>query len=359
MEIQSALQQLLDGNNLSQESMALVMRTIMTGQASPAQIAGFLIALRAKGESVDEIVAAARTLRDFGDKIAVSGQHLVDTCGTGGDAQGTFNISTASAFVAAAAGAVVAKHGNRSVSSRSGSADVLEAAGVNVDLSAQQVARCIEELGIGFFYAPLFHGAMKHAADTRKELGVRTLFNLLGPLSNPASAPNQVLGVFSKNLLEPMAQVLQQLGSRHVLVVHSEDGLDEISIGAPTWITEFREGWFRSYSVAPEQFGLQHASLAQIRADSPQQSLGMILDIFAGKPGPGRDIVSLNAGAAIYAAGLTESLEAGVARALKVLDEGSARLKLNALVQLSRSMKNPSAQNLPDQPLERKSQAPL
>jgi anthranilate phosphoribosyltransferase len=342
MEIPSALQQLLERKNLSPESMSRVMRTIMSGAATPAQIAGFLVALRSKGETVDEIAAAAQVLREFATKIPVSGEPLVDTCGTGGDASGTFNISTASAFVVAAAGGIVAKHGNRSVSSRSGSADVLEAAGVNLDLSPEQVARCIEETGIGFLFAPVFHGAMKFAAAPRKEMGVRTLFNLLGPLSNPAGAPNQVLGVFAEQWLEPMARVLERLGSRHSLVVHAEDGLDEISIAAPTRIAELRDGWFRTYTVTPEHFGLRRAPLTHILADGPQASLGMIIDIFAGSKGPGRDIVAMNAGAAIYAAGLVGSLEAGVERAEQVIGDGSARLKLNALVKWSRSAKPPA-----------------
>lgn len=340
MELQSALLKLLERKNLTAETMSRVMRTIMAGGATPAQIAGFLVALRSKGETVDEIVAAAEVLREFGTAISVSGEHLIDTCGTGGDQSGTFNVSTASAFVVAAAGGIVAKHGNRSVSSRSGSADVLEAAGVNLDLTPEEVARCIQETGIGFLYAPVFNGAMKFAAGPRKEMGVRTLFNLLGPLSNPARAPNQVLGVFAADWQEPMARVLQRLGSRHVLVVHAEDGLDEISIAAPTRIAELRDGWFRTYRVTPEQFGLKCAPLTHILADGPQASLGMIIEIFAGTHGPGRDIVAMNAGAAIYAAGLASSLEAGVERALAVIDSGAARIKLNALVKWSRAVGN-------------------
>lgn len=338
MEIQFALQQLLEKKNLSAESMKSVMQTVMSGGATPAQIAGFLIALRFKGETVDEITAAAQTLRELASRIPVSGEHLIDTCGTGGDASGTFNISTASAFVVAAAGGTVAKHGNRSVSSQSGSADVLEAAGVNLNLSPEQVAHCVDETGIGFLFAPVFHGAMKFAAGPRKEMGVRTLFNLLGPLSNPAAAPNQLLGVFAEDLLESMVRVLERLGSRHVLVVHAEDGLDEISIAAPTRIAELCEGWFRTYTVTPEQFGLRRTPLTAILADGPQASLGMMIDIFAGQKGAARDIVALNAGAAIYAAGLVGSIGAGVKRAQQVMDDGGARRKLNALVKLSRSM---------------------
>jgi len=340
MEIQLALQTILDGKDLNAEGMRSVMHTIMSGKATAAQIAAFLTALRCKGETVEEITAAAQTMRELAARIPVSNEHLIDTCGTGGDGSGTFNISTASAFVAAAAGAVVAKHGNRSVSSRSGSADVLEAAGVNLDLDPGQVAQCIEKAGIGFLFAPVFHGAMKHAAGPRKEMGVRSLFNLLGPLCNPAGARNQVLGVFSADLLEPMARVLERLGSRHVLVVHADDGLDEISIAGPTRIAELRDGWFRSYRVTPEALGLVRAPLTRIMADGPQESLGTIIEVFAGEKGPARDVVVMNAGAAIYAAGLANSIKAGVRRAEQVIDDGSARLKLNALVKLSRSMQS-------------------
>ena len=242
MEMQAAIRRLTEHHDLSSDEMTDVMRLIMTGQATPAQIGGFLIGLRMKGETVDEIAAAASVMRELATPVPVCGDHLVDTCGTGGDGASTFNISTASALVTAAAGARVAKHGNRSVSSSCGSADVLEAAGVNLDLDADQVARCVEKIGVGFLFAPKHHSAMKHAIGPRKEMGVRTLFNLLGPLTNPAAAPNQVLGVFSAEWLEPLAQVLGKLGSKHVLVVHADDGLDEISIGASTRVAELKAG---------------------------------------------------------------------------------------------------------------------
>ncbi len=346
-DISSVLQQLLENKDLSAEQMSTVMRMIMSGEATSAQIAGFLIALRNKGESVDEIAEAAMIMRDFATDFPITGEHLIDTCGTGGDGLSTFNISTASAFVVAAAGGVVVKHGNRSVSSSSGSADVLEAAGVNLELSPDQVKQCVDQTGIGFLFAPVFHGAMKHAAGPRCEMGVRTLFNLLGPLSNPALAPNQVLGVFSEDWVDPMIQVLQKLGSRHALVVHAEDGLDEISIATPTHVAELKDGWFQNFILTPEQFGLMRAPIDEIQVDGVQASLLIIIDVFAGKKGPARDIVALNAGAAIYTAGLTNTLEAGVQKAIQILDDGSARLKLNELVKLSRSLKSGTVIDVP------------
>jgi anthranilate phosphoribosyltransferase len=251
VDMQAAIRRVTERQDLSADEMVAVMQLIMTGQATPAQIGGFLIGLRMKGETVDEIAAAARVMRELATPVPVSGEHLVDTCGTGGDGASTFNISTASALVAAAAGARVAKHGNRSVSSSCGSADVLEAAGVNLDLTPAQVAQCIDRIGVGFLFAPKHHSAMRHAIGPRKEMGVRTLFNLLGPLTNPGGAPNQVLGVFSAQWLEPLARVLGKLGSEHVLVVHADDGLDEISIGSATQVAELKEGKVDCYRIAP------------------------------------------------------------------------------------------------------------
>ncbi|MGR9099175.1 MAG: anthranilate phosphoribosyltransferase, partial [Gammaproteobacteria bacterium] len=261
--------------------------------------------------------------------------HVVDTCGTGGDGASTFNISTTCAFVVAAAGGRVAKHGNRSVSSRSGSADVLEAAGVNLDLSAEQVARCVDEIGVGFLFAPRYHEAMKHAIGPRREMGVRTLFNLLGPLSNPAGSPNQLIGVFSEDWVEPLAQVLKKLGARHVLVIHAEDGLDEISIASATRVAELKNGEVRSFTIAPEQFGISRSDLSSLAADSAEASLKTLEAVLNGEPGPARDIVLLNAGAAIYAADVAESLGEGVDRARIAIDDGSAKNKLEALIALS------------------------
>ena len=338
MDIATAIANVVELRDLSAADMEAVMRSIMTGQATPAQIGGFLVGLRMKGETVDEIAAAAKVMRELATRVDVGGPHLVDTCGTGGDGASTFNISTASAIVTAAAGGRVAKHGNRSVSSSSGSADVLEAAGVKLDLTPAQVAACIDQVGVGFLFAPHHHSAMKHAIGPRKEMRVRTLFNLLGPLTNPAGAPNQVLGVFSPDWVEPLAQVLKQLGSEHVLVVHAEDGLDEISIAAPTRVAELNKGNISVYTVTPEDFGLQRADLSAIAVENAAQSLAMIEAVFAGQPGPARDIVRLNAGAAIYAAGLVSSLADGVALAADVISSGKARQTYQSLIDVSNAV---------------------
>jgi len=338
MDMQSAIRAVTERRNLDRQDMQAVMRLIMTGQATPAQIGGFLVGLRMKGETVDEIAAAASVMREFATRVEVAGPHLVDTCGTGGDGASTFNISTASALVSAAAGARVAKHGNRSVSSKSGSADVLEAAGVRLDLSPAQVTACIERVGVGFLFAPRHHGATKHAIGPRREMGIRTVFNLLGPLTNPAAAPNQVLGVFGGQWLEPLAQVLKKLGSEHVLVVHAEDGLDEISIGAPTRVAELKNGEISLYSIRPEDFGMPCAALDVLRVEDAAQSLAMIRRVLDNEAGPARDIVMLNAGAAIYAAGLASSLADGVARAGEVLANGKARETLDELIRVSNAI---------------------
>jgi anthranilate phosphoribosyltransferase len=329
------LQKILSGQNLSKDEMCQVMHIIMSGSATPAQIGGFLIALRCKGEVVDEIFAAAQVMRELAVKVDVRGEHIIDTCGTGGDGANTFNISTTCAFVVAAAGGQVAKHGNRSVSSRSGSADVLEAAGVNLELTAEQVAQCVAEIGVGFLYAPHYHNAMKHAIGPRKELGVRTVFNLLGPLSNPAGSPNQLIGVFSQAWIEPLAEVLKQLGSNHVLVVNAEDGLDEISIASATSIAELKDDEITCFSVTPEQFGLQRATLAELAVTDVASSLLMMRAVLDNHSGPARDIVLLNAGAAIYAAGIADTMQAGINCAQKVIDNGAAKVKLDALIELS------------------------
>ena len=339
MDMPAALRAVTERRDLKADDMRAVMQTIMTGQATPAQIGGFLVGLRMKGETVEEIAAAAEVMRSLATPVPVSDKtYLVDTCGTGGDASHTFNISTTCAFVAAAAGAKVAKHGNRSVSSKSGSADVLEAAGVNLDLSPEQVARCIEQVGVGFMFAPKHHGAMKHAIGPRREMGVRTIFNILGPMTSPAGAPNQVLGVFGMNLLEPLAQVLQRLGSRHVLVVHAEDGMDELSIGATTQVAELKGGMVRRYSIQPEQFGLKRADIKALAVTDPQTSLAMLRTVLDNVAGAALDIVLLNAGAAIYVAGVAPSLEEGINKARGAIAAGAARAKLEALVQLSKSL---------------------
>jgi len=338
MDMKSALKAVIERRDLSRDDMQAVMRLIMTGEATPAQIGGFLVGLRMKGETVAEITAAASVMRELAAGVKVDGDHVVDIVGTGGDGINTFNISTASTFVVAAAGGTVAKHGNRSVSSKSGSADLLEAAGVNLDLSPEQVGQCINEVGVGFMFAPKHHSAMKHAIGPRKEMAVRTIFNVLGPLTNPAGAPNQLLGVFSKDLVEPLAEVLNALGSNHVLVVHSADGMDEISIADETYVTELKDGQITSYTISPEQFGLGRGKLEDLQVDGAEASLAVIKDVFANKPGAARDIVILNAGAAIYAADLVDSLEDGMTKAADIIASGAAQAKLDELVKLSSSM---------------------
>jgi anthranilate phosphoribosyltransferase len=330
--MQLAIKAVTEKRDLSAEEMSATMRLIMTGEATPAQVGGFLIGLRMKGETIDEIAAAAGVMRELASKVDVDKNNLVDTCGTGGDASGSFNISTASAIVVAAAGGKVAKHGNRSISSKSGSADVLETAGVNLEISPQQVAECVNEIGVGFMFAPLHHRAMKHAIGPRREMAVRTIFNVLGPLTNPAGAPNQVLGVFSKDLVEPLAHVLKRLGSEHVLVVHAEDGMDEISIATPTYIAELNDAEVKTYTVQPEDFGMSRADLEKIRATDSAHSLEIIKSVFNNTDGPAKDIVCLNAGAAIYAAGLTASLAEGVKKAQQVIASGAVAEKLEQLI---------------------------
>jgi len=337
MDMISAIRAVTERRDLNADEMTSVMRSIMTGEATPAQIGGFLVGLRMKGETIDEIAAAAGVMRELATGVKVNGTHVVDIVGTGGDATNTFNISTTCTFVVAAAGGTVAKHGNRSVSSKSGSADVLEAAGVKLDLNPEQVARCINEVGVGFMFAPMHHSAMKYAIGPRKEMGVRTIFNVLGPLTNPAGAPNQLLGVFSADLVQPLAEVLNKLGSNHVLVVNAEDGMDEISIGAPTQVAELKNGKVSTYQITPEQFGFKTADIKTLAVDGATQSLAVVKEVLQGKVGPARDIVALNAGAAIYAADLADSLQTGVAKAQEVIDSGAAMAKLDALVALSNS----------------------
>jgi anthranilate phosphoribosyltransferase len=339
MDMITAIRAVTERRDLAQSDMRAVMQLIMTGQATSAQIGGFLVGLRMKGETVEEIAAAAEVMRALATPVSVTDKaHLVDTCGTGGDGAHTFNISTTSAFVVAAAGARVAKHGNRSVSSRSGSADVLEAAGVNLELTADQVGQCVNDIGVGFMFAPKHHAAMKHAIGPRREMGVRTIFNLLGPLTNPAGAPHQVLGVFSAQWLEPLAQVLGKLGSRHVLVVHAKDGMDEISIGTETDIAELKDGQVHRLTVWPEQFGLQRADIKTLAVTSAADSLAMVKSVLDNQPGAARDIVLLNAGAAIYAANLAPTLAEGVDKARVVIESGAAKQKLDALVALSQKL---------------------
>lgn len=337
MEIRDALETLLARRNLSRSEAKGLIETLMTGAATPAQIGGVLIALRAKGETVDEITGAAEVMRELATRVDVDVPHLVDTCGTGGSGKKLFNVSTAAAFVTAAAGAHVAKHGNRGMTSASGSADVLEAAGVNLNLTPEQVGRCISEVGVGFLFAQRHHAAMKHVGPARRELGVRTLFNVLGPLTNPAGAPNQVLGVFDGIWQRPLAEVLAALGSRHVLVVHADSGLDEIAIDGPTQVVEVRDGRLSEYSITPEQFGFERASLSELQADSPAASLELLRAALAGQ-GPAADIVALNAGAAIYASGVALSMANGVTMAQDAIASGLARERMDELVRISSLM---------------------
>jgi len=332
MEIKQGIQTVCEGIDLSREEMEAVMRQIMTGEATPAQIGGFLIGLRMKGETVEEITGAATVMRDLALSVSVVGENIVDIVGTGGDGANLFNVSTASSFVVAAAGGKVAKHGNRSASSNSGSADVLEEAGVNLNITAEQVSRCVEEVGIGFMFAPAHHSAMKYAVGPRKEMGVRTIFNILGPLTNPAKAPNQLLGVYSPQLVRPLAEVLQKLGSNHVLVVHSKDGLDEISIADETLVAELKDGKITEYTITPERFNLHRGSLDALRVDNASQSLDMIKSALGKRDNCESDMIALNAGAAIYAADVASTLEEGVLRAQDAIGGGTAREKVNDLV---------------------------
>lgn len=338
MDMQAAIKAVIARQDLTAAEMNDVMRIIMTGEATPAQIGGFLVGLRMKGETVDEIASAAKVMRELATGVKVTGDHIVDIVGTGGDGSNTFNISTACTFVVAAAGGTVAKHGNRSVSSKSGSADLLEAAGVKLDLNAEQVARCINEVGVGFMFAPMHHSAMKHAIGPRKEMAVRTIFNVLGPLTNPAGAPNQLLGVFADDLIEPLAEVLNKLGSNHVMVVHSEDGMDEISIGAATKVAELKDGKVTTYTITPEQFGLTKTNISELAVNSAEESLAVIQKVLNNESGPAKDIVKFNSGAAIYVAGLADSLAAGIAKAEEVIANGQAAAKLEQLVTLSNNL---------------------
>jgi anthranilate phosphoribosyltransferase len=340
MTPQEALVRVIEHREIFHEEMLSLMRQIMSGEVSPTLIAAITIGLRVKKETIGEIAAAAQVMREFATKVEVPDHaHLLDTCGTGGDSAHTFNISTAAAFVAAAAGAKVAKHGGRSVSSKSGSADVLEALGVNITLTPEQVARSISEIGVGFMFAPSHHAAMKHAAPVRRELAVRTIFNILGPLTNPAGARNQVLGVFHPDLVGIQARVLQRLGSRHVLVVYGVEGLDEISISGETLVAELKDGEVREYRVHPRQFGLDVGKLEDLQVSERAGSKEMLLEALANVPGPVRDIVTLNAGAAIYAAGLADTMEAGVEKAQAMVASGAARRKLDELVQFANRCK--------------------
>ena len=335
--IREAISILVEGRSLTMDEAATVMEEIMDGEVTPAQFGAFVTALRLNGETVDEIAGMAKVMRAKAIPVHVEGP-LVDTCGTGGDASGTFNISTTAAFVAAGARLRVAKHGNRAMSSQCGSADVLEALGVKLDLTAERVERCLNEVGMGFMFAPTFHPAMRHAGPSRREIGIRTVFNILGPLTNPAGARSQVLGIADGGLGEKMARVLQHLGSHHALVVHGEDGLDEISISAPTQIWELKDGSIRGYTVTPEELGLERADADSIRGGSAEDNVEAMRRVLSGERGPARDVVLLNAAAALTAGDAVRTLREGVVRAAEAIDNGSAFGKLLALADLSQTL---------------------
>ena len=338
MDLQSATRQLVSAKNLTRKEMQSVMRLIMSGGATDAQIGAFLTALSVKGESVDEIVGAATIMRELSVKVTPKSDNIVDSVGTGGDGAGLFNVSTASALVVAAAGAHVGKHGNRAATGNSGSADVLEAAGVNIAITPQQVAQCIDQCGVGFMFAPSHHSAMRHAIGPRKEIGIRTIFNLLGPLTNPANAKLQLVGVFSQQWVRPIAEVFAELGSEHTLVVCSDDGLDEISIAADTLVVEYHNGVFSEYRISPEQFGMSKSPLESMIVSDSEQSLAMIKKALAGEAGTAHDMLALNAGATIYAGNLADSMTQGVQHAHEILNSGKGMDKLEQLKEVSNAL---------------------
>jgi anthranilate phosphoribosyltransferase len=335
---QEALARTIEHREIFHDEMLHLMRLIMNGEISPLMVAAIITGLRVKKETIGEITAAAQVMRELSTKVQVAdATHLVDVVGTGGDGAHTFNISTCSMFVAAAAGAKVAKHGGRSVSSKSGSADVMEALGVNIHLAPAQIARCVAETGVGFMFAPNHHPAMKNVAPIRKEMGVKTIFNILGPLTNPAGAPNILMGVFHPDLVGIQVRVLQRLGAEHALVVHGRDGMDEISLGAATMVGELKGGAIREYEVHPEDFGLAMQSNRSLKVNTPEESLAMLRGVLEGRPGAARDIVLLNAGATLYAAGVVPDIATGIARARSAIDSGAAQAKLEQVVAFSRA----------------------
>ncbi len=336
---QEALQRTIEHREIFHDEMLHLMRLIMSGEMSPVMMAALITGLRVKKETIGEITAAAQVMREFSTKVNVADKtHLVDIVGTGGDGSHTFNISTCSMFVAASAGAKVSKHGGRSVSSKSGSADVIEALGINIHLSPEAIARCIEQVGVGFMFAPNHHPAMKNVAPIRKELGVRTIFNILGPLTNPASAPNLLMGVFHSDLVGIQIRALQRLGAEHALVVYGKDGMDEISLGAATVVGELKNGEITEYEIHPEDFKLNMSSNRALRVETPEQSKAMLMGVLNNEPGAARDIVILNAGAALYAANVADSIADGIEKARVVIESGAAKAKLQQLVLLSKQL---------------------
>ncbi len=336
---QEALQRTIEHREIFHDEMLKVVRMIMSGELSPVMMAALITGLRVKKETIGEITAAAQVMREFSTKVNVADKtHLVDIVGTGGDGSHTFNISTCSMFVAAAAGAKVSKHGGRSVSSKSGSADVVESLGLNLNLPPEAIARCIAEVGIGFMFAPNHHPAMKNVAPVRKELGVRTIFNILGPLTNPAGAPNILMGVFHPDLVGIQVRALQRLGAEHALVVYGRDGMDEVSLGSATMVGELKGGEIREYEIHPEDFGLAMASNRSLKVETPEQSRAMLLGVLEDQAGPARDIVVFNTAAALYAANVVDGIQTGIAKARAAIASGAARDKLDQLVKLSKSL---------------------
>jgi anthranilate phosphoribosyltransferase len=336
---QEALLRTIEHREIFHDEMLHIMRQIMSGEWSPVMIAALVIGMRVKKETIGEITAAAQVMREFSTKVHVADPtHLVDIVGTGGDGAHTFNISTCASFVAAAAGAKVSKHGGRSVSSKSGSADVMEALGVAINLKPEAIAQCIAEVGVGFMFAPNHHPAMKNVAPVRREMGVKTLFNLLGPLTNPAGAPNILMGVFHPDLVGIQVRALQRLGTDHALVVYGRDGMDEVSLGASTLVGELKDGEVREYEIHPEDFGLPMASNRSFKVETPEQSRAMLIGVLEGMPGPAQDIVVFNAGAALYAANVVDSIEQGIARALTAVASGAAKAKWQALVATTQAL---------------------
>ena len=338
MNIQEGIKTIMTGQDLTREEISSVMNQILRGSVSEVQIGAFLVSLCIKGESVDEVIGSAEVMRELSSKVSVDKEYLVDTCGTGGVGSGIFNVSTTAAFVASSCGAKVAKHGNRSATRKSGSADLLEAAGIAINLTPYQVKKCIEEVGIGFMFAPAHHDAMKHAIGPRKELGIKTIFNLLGPITNPAGALNQVVGVFDMKWVKPIAEVLKGLGSNNVLVCHSEDGLDEISTSAPTKVAELRNGKIEEYSISPSDFGLKVLSINELKVDSPEESLKLAKKALNGENEAASQMVAMTAGAALYVAGLAKELSEGVELSLESIAKGRGLEKLEHLCTFSQSL---------------------
>ena len=338
MEIKEALSEIIKGNDLSREEMSSVVLQILEGRSTDAQIGAFLVALNIKGESVNEVVGTVNVMRELSEKVEASSHHLVDTCGTGGTGVGIFNVSTAAAFIACACGAKVAKHGNRSATRSSGSADLLEHAGLSLELSPKDVSRCIEEVGVGFMFAPAHHSAMKHTVGPRKEMGLKTIFNLVGPLTNPAGALNQVIGVYAKKWVRPIAEVLKELGSNHVLVVHSKDHLDEISIAEETYVAELINGSIKEYVIGPEDFGFIKKPLDSLMVSSASESLSIIKQGLLNKNYAASSMIAMNSGAALYASGVAGSLKEGVSEAKNCVESGEGLKKLDELVIFSKSL---------------------